>query len=229
MYGIQTSKVIGILGGLVLAMAAWSSRAADTTEQQALIDESRITLQRFLADPEMTWLHRHIKESRGLLIIPSLLKAGFVIGGSGGSGVLLIRDKRTGKWSQPAFYTMGAGSIGLQAGASAAEVVLMVRTDKGVDALLSTKFELGAEASVAAGPVGAGAKVATADVLSFARSKGAFLGASFEGAVIKPRDKWNRIYYGKPVSPSDILVRGLVSNPNTSKLRAEVTRAAQGR
>ena len=110
--------------------------------------------------------------------------------------------------------------IGLQIGADASEIILMVMTEKGLTAMLSTEFKLGADVSVAAGPVGASAKAQTADVLAFGRSKGAFGGISIEGAVISPRDKWNAAYYGKPVSPVDILVRRTVSNPQADSLRA---------
>lgn len=222
------NRANGIISTWVTVLIVFLSSPvlADKNEQQAIVDNARTTLQRFMADPDMKWFREHIGEARGLLIIPSMFKAGFIIGGSGGRGVLLVWNKRAGKWSQPAFYTMGAGSLGLLAGASSSEVILMVSTDKGIDALLSTKFELGTEASVAAGPTGAGAKVATADVISFARSKGAYVGASFDGAVIKPNDKWNEAYYGKAVTPSDILVRNIVSNPNTAKLRADVAKAS---
>ena len=86
--------------------------------------------------------------------------------------------------------------------------------------MLSTEFKLGADVAVAAGPVGASAKAQTVDVLAFGRSKGAFCGVSIEGAVISPRDKWNNDYYGSPVGPVDILIRGSVSNPQADQLRS---------
>jgi lipid-binding SYLF domain-containing protein len=114
---------------------------------------------------------------------------------------------------------MGSISLGLQAGAEVSEIILLVMTEKGMDALLSTSFKLGADASVAAGPVGAGAKAQTTDILAFARSSGLFGGISIEGAVITSRDAWNRQYYGRNVRAVDIIIRRNVSNPGADALR----------
>lgn len=165
--------------------------------------------------------------------MPQLLKAGFIIGGSGGSGVLLVRDDETGQWSETAFYTLRSGSIGFQIGAQASEVVLMMMTEKGVESLLSTTLKLGADATVAVGPVGLGIEGATApnlsaDFISFARSKGLFAGISLEGAVIAARNEWNSAHYGQPARPVDILVRHKVSHKRTAELRAVVTKATSG-
>jgi len=161
------------------------------------------------------------------LIVPSMLKAGFWIGGSGGSGVLIVKDAKTGQWSQPAFYTLGSVSFGIQFGGEAAEVIMMVRTQKAVDKLLTSSFKLGGDTSIAVGPVGGGAKSnVVADIFSFSRSKGAFAGIALDGAVISTKDKWNNAYYGKAVTPVDILVKRSASNPNSAKLIKAVTQAA---
>jgi len=162
-----------------------------------------------------------------VFIVPQLLKAGFIFGGSGGSGVMLSRDKSSGKWSNPAFYTMGSVTFGLQIGGQAAEVVLLILTQKGMDAMLSTKFQLGGDVSVAAGPVGAGAQAATTDIIQFSRTKGVFGGLTLEGAVIAIRDKWNHAYYGKETSPLDILVKRTVRNKNAAALVQTVTKTAK--
>jgi lipid-binding SYLF domain-containing protein len=119
---------------------------------------------------------------------------------------------------------MGSGSVGLQIGVEVSEVILLVMTQNGVDAFLSTKVQLGADVSVAAGPVGAGAEGATADIQGFARSKGVYAGLSFDGAVISPDDSRNRAYYGEDVSPSDILVRKKVHSEHASPLLEEVSK-----
>ena len=172
----------------------------------------------------MTWFRNNVKNAKGVFIVPTLGKAGFILGGSGGTGVLLARDERTGQWSYPAFYTMGSGTIGLQIGVQVAEVVLMVMTKKGMDSMLSTKFQLGGDVSVAAGPVGAGAQAATVDILQFARAKGVFGGLTVEGAVIGIRDSLNNAYYGNPVRPVDILIRRDVSNTHANPLRKTLTK-----
>jgi lipid-binding SYLF domain-containing protein len=172
----------------------------------------------------------NLNQAKALIIVPSLLKAGFVFGGSGGSGVLIVKDHKTGQWSQPAFYTLGSGSFGLQIGAESAEVIMMVRKQKALDRLFTSSFKLGGDTSIAVGPVGGGAKSnIVADIVSFTRAKGAYAGVSLEGSVIKTRDKWNEAYYGKAVSPIDIIVKGSVSNPGSEALRASVAKAAAGK
>ncbi len=184
-----------------------------------VVDKATITLRRFLQDEQMTWLRDHLKEAKAVIIVPQLIKGAFFIGGSGGSGVLLARYPGN-DWSYPAFYTLGSVSIGLQFGGEVSEIILLVMTQKGIDAFLSTAVKLGGDLSVAAGPIGIGAKAQIADILAFGRSKGAFIGVSLEGAVVKPRDSWNRIYYGKPVRPVDIIYGRLVKNPHADPLRA---------
>jgi len=204
--------------------------AAEPLEQQGLVDKARVTFESFMADENQAWLKKNLSQAEGLIIIPSLLKAGFVIGGSGGSGVLIVKNDKTGQWSQPAFYTLGSGTFGLQIGAEAAEVIMMVRTQKAVDALFTSSFKLGGDTSIAVGPVGAGAKSnIVADIFSFSRTKGAYAGVSLEGSVISTRDKWNEAYYGKAVSPVDIIVKRSVSNAGSKALRASVAKVAAGK
>jgi len=213
--------------GLLAQSGAYTLAAAEDAEQQVLVDKAVVTVNNFMADPDMTWLRSNIKNAQGVLIIPSLVKAGFVFGGSGGRGVLLVRDEAQRFWGEPAFYSVGSVSWGLQIGLESSEVIMLVRTRKGLDSLLTSSFKLGADATVAAGPVGAGAKAATADILSFARAKGAFAGLSLEGAVVKTNDDWNSTYYGTAVRPIDILVKKSVKNPGSVNLREAVGKAAQ--
>jgi lipid-binding SYLF domain-containing protein len=157
-----------------------------------------------------------------VLIIPQLLKAGFIIGGEGGNGVLLVRHD--GRWSAPAFYSFGAGSIGLQIGAQASEVMLLLMTDRAVDAVLRNRLTLGGDASVAAGPTGRGIEASTtttfqADVYAYSRNRGLFAGASLEGAVLTPLDNTNGAYYGARVSARDIVWHRTVDNAGANALR----------
>jgi lipid-binding SYLF domain-containing protein len=206
-----------------LAVLVFPGLTTASSEEQLLVDKSRITFDSFMADPNMAWLKENLKDAKGVLIVPSLLKAGFVFGGSGGSGVLLVKDKKKGQWSQPAFYTIGSVSFGLQIGGEAAEVIMMVRTQKAVDRLLTSSFKLGGDTSISVGPVGAGAKSnVVADILSFSRSQGAFAGLALDGSVVTVREKRNAAYYGKPASPVDILVTHSVSNPGSAELRKAI-------
>lgn len=197
----------------------------DFGKPQELVTKATAVYKSFMADTNMTWFHRNVSKARGLFIVPQMLRGGFIIGGSGGSGILVSQDFKTGEWSYPAFYTMGSVSFGLQIGADASEIILMVMTEKGLDAMLSTEFKLGADVAVAAGPVGASAKAQTADILAFGRSKGAFGGVSIEGAVITPRDGWNAEYYGKPVRSVDILMKRDVKNNGADQLRQALPKA----
>ena len=215
---------------VVIASAAFTPtqvNAAEPTEQQLLIDQARITFQSMMSEYRLEWLRDNFYQAKGVLIIPRLLKAGFILGGSGGRGVLVVKDPNTGQWSQPAFYTLGTASIGFQIGGETAEVIMMVRTQKAVDKLLATSFKLGGDLSVTAGPVGQGVKSnVMTDIYSFARSQGLFGGAALDGTVITTRDKWNIEYYGKTVTPADILISNLVRNPGSTALRDAVANAA---
>lgn len=225
--------LVALLMGLVM-IAASISQAADDREQRDLVDQSRMTLSNFLADSNMTWFRDHIKEAKGLFIVPQFVKAALFYGGAGGSGVFVAKDERTGEWSEPAFFTMGAASFGFQFGAQVSEVVLLVLTQRGIDSLLLGNFKLGADGSIAVGPVGAGVSGATtpnlsADLLSFVRAKGLFAGISLEGAALISRDEWSKAYYGKPVTPTDIVIRREVKNPHSEVLRAEILKAFEGK
>jgi len=219
---VRNSVLVTLFFVCFLVLPVTDTEAADTShaaDAQALVLKSDAVFRSFMADPNMSWFQNNVDQALGIFILPQMLRGGFIIGGSGGSGVFLTRDPKTGTWSYPAFYTMGSVSIGFQIGADASEIVMMVMTRKGLNAMLSTEFKLGADVSVAAGPVGATAKAQTADVLAFGRSKGAFGGISIEGAVIAPRNAWNNAYYGQPVGPVDILIRHLVTNPQADQLR----------
>jgi lipid-binding SYLF domain-containing protein len=168
-------------------------------------------MQRFQSDPDMGALIELMQDAEGVLIVPAMYKAGFLIGGSGGKGVLLVRDEKTGKWDGPAFYNMGAASGGLQAGVSKAEVIILAMTREAVDDLYGAAVKLGVDASIAMGPIGAGAEtsagpIPTAAYISFARAKGAYAGLTLEGTVVKTDDEMNSAYYGTKTRPVDVFV-----------------------
>ena len=212
-----------ILALTFIAISIQPAIAADPVAQQGTVDKALVTYRSFMADKEMGWFRNNLKDVKGLLIVPNLLKAGFILGGSGGSGVLVARDAKTGEWSQPAFYTVGSVSFGLQIGGESAEVIMMIRTQKAMDALFTTEFKLGGDASVAAGPVGGGTTAAVkADVVSFAKAKGLFAGLNLEGSIIKVSADSNTAYYGKAVSPVDIIVKNAASNKGSAKLLEEL-------
>jgi lipid-binding SYLF domain-containing protein len=218
---VRLSLILSVGWVLVAAPAI----ADDKAKAQDVVDKMTESFNNLSADPNMGWFRDNLKNAKAVMILRQF-RAGFIIGGSGGSGVMLSRDAQ-GKWSYPAFYGMGSGSIGFQIGAEGSEVALLIMSEKGRDALLTTDVKLGGDISVAAGPVGAGAKAATTDVLSFSRSKGIYGGVSLEGMVIGPRSSLNQAYYDQGVSPLDILVNHKVQNPGANDLVAAVTKMAR--
>jgi len=215
--------VVGILLG-----SSASVVADDKADAQAVVDKARATFNVFMADKDFGWLQKNLKNVKGLVIYPQVLKAGFIFGGSGGTGLLVVRDSKTGNWSQPAFYTVGSVTFGLQIGGESAEVIVMAMSQKAIDSLYSGSFKLGGDTSIALGPVGAGADVnVTADFVSFAKSKGLYAGLNLEGSVVSVRDSLNKGYYGKEVRPTDIIVKKAVSNKGSAALQADLKKSAK--
>ena len=212
----------------LLALPAVAAAADPAHEAQAVVSAARRTLGRFQADPEMSWFRDHVGEAVAVLIVPKRIRAGLIFGGSGGVGVLLAREASSGEWGQPVFYNLGGASFGLQVGGERSEVVLLIQSQAGLDSFLSPKLQLGAEAAVAAGPVGAGAgENATAEILTFVRSKGLYAGATLDGTVIQPAAERNAAYYGSEASAADILVRKTVRNAQADGLREDLARTAR--
>ena len=220
---LSSLAVVGFAA--VLAGCGTTPETQTGTTQQ--VQRAEATLANFRNDPEMTWFRNHLKNARAVIISPRVTRAGFVFGGSGGEALVLARDK-SGNWAGPAFYNMGAGSVGLQIGVDVSEVVILVMSQKALDALLSRNFKLGGDASIAAGPVGVGAAAGvTTDMISFARAKGAYAGVSMDGAVVSPDTGANTAYYGRPASPADILVTRSVQNPSGAALQQSLQQMAR--
>jgi lipid-binding SYLF domain-containing protein len=219
----------GFLQALALAgLAPARGLAADNADEaRRIVEQSRLAFTDVVKGMDYGALRDGLKSAKGVLIFPSIIKGGFVVGGSGGTGVLLVRGNGGG-WAGPAFYTLGALSFGLLAGGQAAAVVIVVNSQKGIDRLLTSSLKLGGDASIAAGPVGGGKSAnLAADFVSYAKSKGAYVGASVDGSVLDVRDSLNRAYYGKAVTPVDILIKREVASKHADALRAAV--AAQAR
>jgi lipid-binding SYLF domain-containing protein len=221
--------VAAIALGPALLATPRLGRADAALETQQLVDQARMTVDAFQADAKMGAFRDRITKARAVLIAPQLLKAAFIVGAAGGSGVVVTRDQASGRWNGPAFYTLGGASFGLQIGAEASEAMVLAMTERGVNALLKTGVQLGAGANLAVGPIGGGAGVATqnlsADLISFSRSQGIYGGVSLEGAVLGVRAGWNEAFYGRALTPNDILVRG-ESSPKADALLGSVARVA---
>jgi lipid-binding SYLF domain-containing protein len=232
MHRFMTS-VVALAATLALGLGGAPARADDAQDARQIVEKAKLTVEQFQTDENMGALRDLAKKAKGMLIMPQMLRAAFIVGGSGGSGVLMARDEKAGKWNGPAFYTLGGASFGFQAGADAAEVVILAMTDRGVSKLLSPQVKLGADVSVAVGPVGGGAAAATAglsaDLISFSMAKGLYGGFSVDGSVAGVRAALNEAYYGKPVTPADILIKGAVKNAHANGLMGAVAKLGGGR
>lgn len=210
------------LYAIVLALALIQPAAA-ATKGEELVTDSRFSVERMLADKDMPQLRRYIEHAKGVFIVPSLIKGGFILGAEGGDGVFLVRGA-DGTWSSPAFYRLLAGSIGLQIGGQVSEVIFTVMNDGAVQSFLGNEFKLGGDISVAVGPIGAGLEASTTtnmadDIYAFSKSVGLFGGGALEGAKISPLGKVNDEYYGAYAPARDILINRKFFNPQADALR----------
>jgi lipid-binding SYLF domain-containing protein len=204
-----------------------ATQSVSPAEPEGLVADAQTTFSNFMRDPAQTWIHDNLSRARAILIAPHIVRAGYIFGGSGGRGVLVARGGTA--WAGPAFYNLATASVGFQAGIDLSEVIIVVMTDKGFDSLLSTSFKIGGDASIAAGPVGAGAKsTVTADLISFTRSKGLYGGLSLDGTVVSTNVPWNDAFFGgSNLFPSDILIRRTVTSPKAMPLLADIARATK--
>ncbi len=151
-----------------------------------------------------------MRKTYAIAIFPNTVSAAFGFGGKYGQGIIMARDTKTGKWSPPAIFTIAGGSIGWQIGGQATDIVLLFMNRRSIDGILRGKLKLGADAAVAAGPVGRSAEAATdtrlGGILSYSRNRGLFIGVNLEGTVITQHWDGNETLYGKSLSADDILV-----------------------
>lgn len=194
--------------------------------EQGLVDKATGVVRAMRADANFKHIEIYLKNARGVLILPSVIKAGLIYGGQGGNGVLLSRSA-SGEWSAPAFYTLGGGSIGLQIGVQDATIVLVFMNDKALKAAIDTGMTLGADATLAAGTVGATGEIASThifkDVYYFADVGGLFAGISLEGGVVHARDALNKNYYGGVISAREIVLDRKVDAPGATQLKEALT------
>ncbi len=215
-----------VLLGIAAAALSATPVRAQASNQQALIDHARSTIEALKVDPNFSNFNSYLRQAKAVIVVPQLLKAGLIIGGEGGSGVLLARNSQ-GRWSAPAFYSLGAGSIGLQIGAEVSEVVLIVMNNRALDKLLADKVTLGGDVSIAGGNAGSGLQARTttnvgSDIYAFARNKGLFGGLTLEGGWLTPDEKANRAYYGAGATAHDIIIDQKFANPAADQLRGSL-------
>jgi len=214
-------KILIVAFCLVLGLVFSAPAFADNLKEEAetIVDKARIVMEEVKNAPDSGAAYDLIRQSAGVVIIPDMFKGGFVVGGSYGKGVVVAR--KDGKWSGPAFVYIGAGSIGFQIGVQLTDLILVVIGQNTMDSFMRSNFKLGADAAVAAGPVGAQATAATdlflkGGIYSYSRAKGLFAGVSLEGAGLGTESDLNRAYYQTTSNPKEIL-NGQVETPASGK------------
>jgi lipid-binding SYLF domain-containing protein len=218
-----TALTIMILCVLILT----SIQLEAASKQEAKVNDAINVMDEIMAIPEKGIPPSLLKNAKGLAIIPGVIKAGFIVGGRHGKGILVVHDTK-GAWSNPTFISFTGGSIGWQIGAQAADIILVFRTKRSVDNLMKGNFTLGADASVAAGPVGRQVEAGTdielkAEIVSYSRTRGLFAGFSVEGSSLQIDDESNCAFYNRGgTSTRDILENKNIQVPSIAKKLQEV-------
>lgn len=218
---------------LICVLLPFQGYAGDKVEAQDKVGEARDVIVDIMRKPDEGIPPSLLRKVAGVAIFPGVMKAGFVLGGKYGRGVILRHNPKNNTWSAPAFYSIGAASIGWQIGAQSTDLILLIRTQRGLKSLMNSEFTLGADAAIAAGPVGRRAEASTdaslkTEILSYSRSRGLFAGVSLEGAKINVLESYNHAYYGKQLSPRDILLRRKALAPKSgARLIHALTKAAK--
>ncbi len=200
------ANVMSVLAAACMALISASAFAI--SKQENKVDNATEVLVAFSKIPETRIPARLLANAYGIAVIPNVVKASLTVGGRWGRGLLTVRDAN-GNWTNPTFVTLTGGSFGLQAGIQSTDVILVFRGRRSIDNITGGKLTLGADASIAAGPVGRQGSAATdlrfkAEVYSYSRSRGLFAGVSLEGAVLAIHNKWNTKFYGEYLTPDQI-------------------------
>lgn len=215
----------GILAAMMalLLVGAWATTALAKNEAKK-VKESGQVLTEIMKIPEKGIPPVLLRDAKAVAIIPGVLKGAFVVGGRHGTGVLSVKDD-SGNWSDPLFVNITGGSVGWQVGGTSTDLILVFKNLRDVEGLMKGKFTLGADAAVAAGPVGRKVSAATdvmlkSGILSYSRSRGLFAGVSLEGAALLIDDDANAAYYNKPgIKPGEVLAGSGKKSPETKKLQ----------
>ncbi len=203
---------------LIVSLGACATSAFAGEEENSRANNALRVLKEIMMAPDKRLPSDLLQSAYAVAVIPDVIKAGFVIGGRHGLGLVSVKTA-DGTWSNPSYVSMSGGSIGFQAGVSSTDVILVFRTQRGVDSIVHGKFTLGADASVAAGPVGRNAQAATdaqlkAEIYSYSRSRGLFAGVALDGSVLAIDNDANQSVYGEGVTPRRIFEGGVTNVPN---------------
>ncbi len=209
------SRLLAIAFAL-LTMTTLTAQAGEEENKRA--ENAVRVLKEIMMAPDKSIPKDLLANAHAVAVIPDVIKAGLVVGGRHGDGLISVKT-RDGTWSNPSFIGLTGGSLGFQAGVSSTDVVLVFRTQRGVDSIVHGKFTLGADASAAAGPVGRSATASTdaqlhAEIYSYSRSRGLFAGAALDGSAITIDNDANQAVYGEGITPRRIFEGGVTSVPN---------------
>lgn len=214
---------IAVCLGLVCLMGWMPVASAETMKVKATqkVEDAGDVMHAIMNSPDKSIPKDLLRKSAGVAIFPGVIKGGFFIGGKYGRGILMRHNPKTGHWSPPAFYSIAAASYGLQFGGQSTDLVLVIMNRRGMKSLIKSEFTLGGDASVAAGPIGRKAQ-ANVDlelksaIYSYSRSRGAFIGISLEGSKLNSLSKYDKGFYGKTLTPKEIIFKGKARAPKSA-------------
>ena len=213
---------------VLVCMGSGAGAAAEDAEKQTILDATEV-MNQIARIPETRIPPSLLRNSQAVAVVPNVIKVGFVVGGRAGKGVILVRQKETGRWGNPAFLNLTGGSVGFQIGAQSSDIILIFKSRRGVEGMIDGKFTLGADAAVAAGPVGRDVAAATdvqlkAEIYSYSRSRGLFAGISVDGSVLDIDSDANGRFYGDPgISSAQVLYgEDLKMSPEISALKVSL-------
>jgi SH3 domain-containing YSC84-like protein 1 len=213
----------GLCAGLLMSFLVPALRADD--KAQSRLEEAAAVFSEIMATPDKGIPQDLLEKAHCIVIVPGLKKGAFIVGAKYGKGFLSCRPKTGPGWSAPGAVRVEGGSVGFQIGGSETDAILLVMNERGADRLLSSKFTLGGEGDVAAGPVGRSATAQTdakftAEILSWSRSRGIFAGLSLQGATLRQDSDDNRALYGQKLTNRQIVTQGIAPPPAAGKLLA---------
>jgi lipid-binding SYLF domain-containing protein len=209
---------------LAAGMLAAPLAAQAQTSQQVTVDGARKVLNDLRHDKAFGNAAQLLRQARAVFIVPKLIKGGFIVGGEGGNGVLMVHNR--GGWSAPAFYAIGAASFGLQVGLQQSELIMLIMTQKGLDGVLHDNFKIGAQAGISVVTLGSGVEGAIGgasppDVVVWSSSTGLYGGLTVDGSVIRAQPNMDSEFYGRSVTSRDVLF-GNFETPGAAVLRREI-------
>ena len=220
---LKRAKVLGAVALLSTGLLSVPMAHAQTS-QQVTVDGARKVLADLRHDKEFGNAEHLLRQAKAVMIVPKLLKGGFIVGGEGGDGVMMVHGKSG--WSGPAFYALGAASFGLQIGLEQSEVILLIMTQKGLDGVLRNEFKIGAQAGISVATLGSGVEGAIGgaslpDVVVWSSATGLYGGLTIDGSVIRAEPNQDSEYYGRHLTSRDVLF-GHVDSPRAAALRHEM-------